>query len=48
VLSGADHALSKQEWRQAYGSLLVSWLTEMTLGAQATATMTKPVASATA
>jgi uncharacterized protein len=48
VLSGADHALSKQEWRQAYGALLVSWLTEMTLGAQATATMTKPVASATA
>ncbi|MGN8080093.1 alpha/beta fold hydrolase [Variovorax sp. 22077] len=48
VLSGADHALSKQEWRQAYGSLLVSWLTEMTLGAQATATMTKPVTSATA
>ncbi|WP_019654172.1 alpha/beta hydrolase family protein [Variovorax atrisoli] len=48
VLSGADHALSKQEWRQAYGSLLVSWLTEMTLGAQATATLTKPVASATA
>ncbi len=48
VLSGADHALSKQEWRQAYGSLLVSWLTEMTLGAKATATITKPVTSAIA
>ena len=43
VLSGADHALSKQESRQAYGALLVSWITEMTLGAKATATLTKPV-----
>jgi len=48
VLSGADHALSKQESRQAYGSLLVSWITEMTLGARATATITKPVASSSA
>jgi pimeloyl-ACP methyl ester carboxylesterase len=43
VLSGADHALSTQDARQAYGSLLVSWITEMTLGAKATATLTKPV-----
>jgi len=48
VLSDADHALSKQEWRQAYGALLVSWITEMTLGAKATATLTKPVTTATA
>jgi len=48
VLSGADHALSKQEWRQTYGSLLVSWVTEMTLGAKATATLTRPLASTTA
>lgn len=43
VLSNADHALSTQESRQAYGALLVSWITEMTLGAKATATLTKPV-----
>ena len=48
VLSGADHALSKQESRQAYGSLLVSWITEMTLGAKATATLTKPVSKSPA
>ena len=34
VVSDADHALSKQIWRQAYGNLLVSWITEMTLGAR--------------
>jgi hypothetical protein len=34
VISDADHALSKQMWRQAYGQLLVSWMTEMTQGAR--------------
>lgn len=48
VISGADHALSKQESRQAYGALLVSWITEMTLGAKATATITKPVSTSPA
>lgn len=48
VLSGADHALSSQESRQAYGALLVSWITEMTLGAKATATLTRPVSKSPA
>ncbi|RIX76782.1 alpha/beta hydrolase family protein [Acidovorax cavernicola] len=47
-LVGADHALSRQESRQAYGALLVSWITEMTLGAKATSTITKPVSSSSA
>lgn len=34
VISEADHALSKEEWRQSYGMLLVSWMTEMTMGAR--------------
>ena len=32
VLSGADHALSKEAWRKAYGALLVTWMTEMMRG----------------
>jgi dienelactone hydrolase len=48
VLSGADHALSSQESRRAYGALLVSWITEMTLGAKATATLTRPVSKSPA
>ena len=34
VVSDADHALSQEEWRQAYGNLLLSWITEMTMGAR--------------
>jgi uncharacterized protein len=48
VISGADHALSKQSSRQAYGQLLVSWMTEMTLGARATGTMTRAVSESPA
>ena len=32
VIEGADHALSKEPWQQAYTSLLVTWATEMVLG----------------
>jgi dienelactone hydrolase len=35
VISDADHALSQEAWRQSYGMLLVSWMTEMTMGARA-------------
>ena len=48
VISGADHALSKQSSRQAYGQLLVSWMTEMTLGARATGAMTRAVSESPA
>jgi hypothetical protein len=49
VLAGADHALSRQESRQAYGTLLVSWMTEMTLGAKSVgAPITRPVHAAPA
>ncbi|RZL59987.1 MAG: alpha/beta hydrolase, partial [Variovorax sp.] len=34
VVSDADHALSQEEWRQAYGKLLLLWITEMTMGAR--------------
>ncbi len=34
VIQGADHALSEEPWQQAYTSLLVSWATEMVLGAR--------------
>jgi len=36
VISDADHALSQESWRQSYGMLLVSWITEMTMGARGT------------
>lgn len=32
VLEGADHGLSEERWQSAYTTLLVSWLTEMTVG----------------
>lgn len=38
VISEADHALSQDVWRQSYGALLVSWMTEMTMGARANPT----------
>lgn len=34
VIEGADHGLSEEPWQQAYTSLLVSWATEMVLGAR--------------
>ena len=34
VITGADHALSAERWQQAYSSLLVTWATEMVLGAR--------------
>lgn len=34
VIAGADHGLSEVPWQQAYTSLLVSWATEMVLGAR--------------
>lgn len=34
VIEGADHALSKEPWQQAYTSHLVTWATEMVLGAR--------------
>jgi len=42
VISDADHALSTEESRQAYGMLLVSWMTEMTLGAKAASGRLRP------
>ena len=41
-ISGADHALSSEQSRQAYGMLLVSWMTEMTLGARAVSGLLRP------
>jgi len=41
-ISDADHALSTEESRQAYGMLLVSWMTEMTLGAKAASGLLRP------
>jgi dienelactone hydrolase len=35
VIKGADHSLSKPEWRQAYTSLLINWVNEMVVGARA-------------
>ena len=43
TLAGADHALSQEESRQAYGLLLVSWMTEMVLGARAASGRVRPV-----
>jgi uncharacterized protein len=37
MISGADHALSDEESQKAYTKLLVSWLTEMVIGARADA-----------
>ena len=34
VITGADHGLSEVPWQQAYTSLLVTWATEMVLGAR--------------
>ena len=34
VIAGADHGLSEKPWQQAYTSLLMSWATEMVLGAR--------------
>ncbi len=34
MIEGADHGLSEEPWQQAYTSLLVSWATEMVLGAR--------------
>ena len=33
VITGADHSLSTQEFREAYGTILVSWMDEMVKGA---------------
>jgi len=43
VLAGADHALSTDEMRHAYGIQLVSWMTEMVLGAKAATGKIRPV-----
>jgi pimeloyl-ACP methyl ester carboxylesterase len=34
IIAGADHGLSEVRWQQAYTSLLVTWATEMVLGAR--------------
>jgi pimeloyl-ACP methyl ester carboxylesterase len=34
VIAGADHGLSEERWQQAYTSLLLTWATEMVLGAR--------------
>jgi pimeloyl-ACP methyl ester carboxylesterase len=34
VIEDADHGLSQEPWQQAYTSLLVTWATEMVLGAR--------------
>jgi hypothetical protein len=34
VIAGADHKLSEDAWQQAYTVLLVTWATEMILGAR--------------
>lgn len=35
MISGADHALSDEAWRQTYTTLLVNWMSEMMTGARA-------------
>jgi len=40
---GREPRVVETESRRAYGALVVSWITEITLGATATATITKPV-----
>jgi dienelactone hydrolase len=32
-IEGADHGLSKEQWKQAYGTLVICWLAEMMVGA---------------
>jgi uncharacterized protein len=34
IIEGADHGISKEEWQQAYTSILVNWATEMVIGAR--------------
>jgi pimeloyl-ACP methyl ester carboxylesterase len=34
VIPGADHALSDEAWQRAYSTALVTWLSEMVLGAR--------------
>jgi pimeloyl-ACP methyl ester carboxylesterase len=34
VIESADHALSDQQWQRAYTSILVTWLSEMIVGAR--------------
>lgn len=34
VIEGADHGLSEEPWQQAFTTLLVTWATEMVLGAR--------------
>lgn len=34
VIDGADHGLSDERWQRSYTALLVSWMTEMVLGAR--------------
>ena len=46
--TGEFHALSTDEMRQAYGLQLVSWMTEMLLGAKAAAGSIRPVPHAPA
>jgi dipeptidyl aminopeptidase/acylaminoacyl peptidase len=48
VLSEADHALSAEEMRQAYGLQLVGWMTEMVLGARTATGKSKTVTAAPA
>jgi dienelactone hydrolase len=47
-IADADHALSDERSRQAYGMLLVSWMTEMTLGARAASGLLRPAPSSPA
>lgn len=47
-IAGADHALSDERSRQAYGMLLVSWMTEMTLGGRAASGLLRPAPSSPA
>jgi hypothetical protein len=37
VLKGADHALSEQQWQDAYTSLLASWAAELIVSARKSA-----------
>jgi dipeptidyl aminopeptidase/acylaminoacyl peptidase len=48
VLAGADHALSTDEMRQAYGMQLVGWMTVMVLGAKAATGKIRPMPRAPA
>ena len=37
IIEGADHGLTQERWKQAYGDALLSWLKEMMVSAAATA-----------